>query len=135
MFDFEKNKRTESWHKTRFFWGMINLWGVGPGHPGQVFTLIFDILKRKIHSLQTLPLKYCARQNPSNCWFTLLDQPRGLLFCKKVRFFKPGMLTRPIFIYQMAWRSHWINLLTKKQTNKKFHFFPLFFTYILTTSS
>ena len=122
----KKKTFSESWHKTRFFWGMISLWGVGPGHPGQVFTLIFDILKRKIHSLLALPLKNCAWQNPSNCWCTLLDQPQGLLFCKKVRFFKPGMLTRPISIYEMAWRSHWINLLPKKQRNKQKKIFIFF---------
>ena len=108
---------------------MIQVWGVSPGHPGQLFISIFDILKRKVENLSNIHLKNCAQQNPSNYCFTPLDQPQGLRFSKIEMFFKPGMLRITIFPHGMAWRSLWINLLPKKQTNKRkkyFIFFPCF---------
>ena len=47
--------------KRKFSGVWITLWGVSPGHPGQLLLLIFDILKRKIQNLPVLPLKTCAQ--------------------------------------------------------------------------
>jgi hypothetical protein len=58
--------------------------------------------------------------------------------CKKNIFFKPGKLGTSIFTLEMAWSSHLINVTNQKaekKKKKKSHFFPLFSTSILTTSS
>jgi len=47
--------------KRGFSGAWIALWGVSPGHPGQLLSLIFGILKRKIQNLPVLPLKTCAQ--------------------------------------------------------------------------
>ena len=109
--------------KPKFSGVWIGCWGVSPGHPGQLLSLIFDILKRKIQNLPVLPLKTCAQKNPPNCWFTSLDQPRGSRLCKKKTF--SSQVPSGYLILHMKWPGEaiWLILLPKNQTEtKKFHF-------------
>ena len=60
--------------------------------------LIFNILKRKIYILNTLPIKNWSQYNPSNCCFTSLYQPRRVRLCKKI-FFSSQVCLGQVFFH------------------------------------
>ena len=58
---FKFEKKSGIWTENAHLRGHRKLLQVSPGHPGQLLSLIFDILKRKIQNLPVLPLKTCAQ--------------------------------------------------------------------------
>ena len=46
--------------KCKFSGVWIGRWGVSPSHPGQLLSLIFDILKKKIQTQPMQTLQTCA---------------------------------------------------------------------------